>query len=107
MKITMEKLLAAHTWVSESTRSVITSDETWEDGVGEVVHGFHAKEWMPEAEFREAMATGNPGNYILEHCPADGTLARGRLSRMGVGEALEAVNGGGWEQAGPMMGENL
>lgn len=92
MKISREDLLEIETLVDPSTNTIITSDVTWEDGVGEVHHGFNMKAHMPENEFEEAMDSGDPGNYILEHYPADGTFAVGRLECLSIDEALCLVN---------------
>ena len=80
MKFSKEDLLGIETLVDPSTNTIITSDVTWEDGVGEVHHGFNMKANMPENEFEEAMDSG------------DGTLAEGRLKRLSADEALCLVN---------------
>lgn len=92
MKLSREDLLEIETLVDPSTNTIITSDVTWEDGVGEIHHGFNMKAHMPSNEFEEAMDSGNPGDYILGHYPADGTLAKWRLDRLSVDEALCLVN---------------
>ena len=92
MKITKEELLRAITLVDQSTNTIITSDVTWEDGVGEVHHGFNMKAHMPSNEFDEAMDSGDPGDYILWHYPADGTFITGRLERLSIDDALCLVN---------------
>ena len=92
MKLSREDLLEIETLVDPSTNTIITSDVTWEDGVGEVHHGFNMKAHMPLNEFEEAMDSGNPGDYILGHYPADGTFVRGRLERLSIDEALCLVN---------------
>lgn len=92
MKLSRKKLLQTETLVDSSTNTIITSDVTWEDGVGEIHNGFNMKAYMPTNEFEEAMDSGNPGNYILERYPADGTLAKGRLTRLSIDEALCLVN---------------
>ena len=50
------------------------------------------KSHMPKNEFVEAMVSGNPRNYILEHYSADNTLTNGRLDHLSVDEALCLVN---------------
>ena len=92
MKLSREDLLEIETLVDPSTNTIITSDVTWEDGVGEVHHGFNMKAHMPDDKFEEAMDSGEPGNYILEHYPADGTLAKGCLERLSIDEVLCLVN---------------
>lgn len=92
MKFSREDLLEIETLVDPSANTIITSDVTWEDGVGEVHHGFNMKTHMPSNEFEEAMDSGNPGDYILGHHPADGTFARGRLERLSIDEVLCLVN---------------
>ena len=92
MKLSREDLLEIETLVDPSTNTIITSDVTWEDGVGEVHHGFNMKAHMPEDKFEEAMDSVEPGNYILEHYPADGTLIKGRLERLSIDEVLCLVN---------------
>ena len=92
MKLSRENLLKIETLVDPSTNTIITSDVTWEDGVGEVHHGFNMKTHMPSNEFEEAMDSGNPGDYILGHYPADGTFVRGRLERLSIDEVLCLVN---------------
>ena len=92
MRITKEELLKAITLVDQSTNAIITSDVTWEDGVGEVHHGFNMKTHMPDDKFEEAMDSGDPGEYILAHYPADGTIAEGRLERLSIDETLSLVN---------------
>ena len=93
MKITKEKLLKAITLVDQSTNTIITADEVYDDNVGIVTIGFNMKARMPENEFKEAMDSGNPGEYILAHYPADGTIAEGRLERLSIDETLSLVNG--------------
>ena len=92
MKLSREDLLEIETLVDPSTNTIITSDVTWEDGVGEVHHGFNMKTHMPDDKFEEAMDSGGPGEYILAHYPADGTIAEGRLERLSIDEALNLVN---------------
>lgn len=91
MKITKEELLKAITLVDQSTNTIITAYETWDNNVGMVVRGFITKANMPENEFKEAMR-GDPGEYILAHYPADGTIAEGRLERLSIDETLSLVN---------------
>ena len=92
MKFSREDLLKIETLVDPSTNTIITSDVTWEDGVGEVHHGFNMTAHMPSNEFDEAMDSGDPGEYILAHYPADGTIAEGRLERLSIDETLSLVN---------------
>lgn len=92
MKLSRENLLKIETLVDPSTNTIITSDVTWEDGVGEVHHGFNMKTHMPDDKFEEAMDSGDPGEYILAHYPADGTIAEGRLERLSIDDALCLVN---------------
>ena len=92
MKLSREDLLEIETLVDPSTNTIITSDVTWEDGVGEVHHGFNMKAHMPDDKFEEAMDSGEPGNYILEHYQADGTFMKGRLERLSIDEVLCLVN---------------
>ena len=92
MKLSREDLLEIETLVDPSTNTIITSDVTWEDGVGEVHHGFNMKTHMPDDKFEEAMDSGDPGEYILAHYPADGTIAEGRLERLSIDETLSLVN---------------
>lgn len=92
MKFSKEDLLGIETLVDPSTNTIITSDVIWEDGFGEVCCGFNVKAHMPQNEFEEAMDSGDPGDYILENYPADGTLAEGRLKRLSADEALRLVN---------------
>lgn len=92
MKFSREDLLEIETLVDPSTNTILTSDVTWEDGVGEVHHGFNMKANMPSNEFEEAMDSGNPGNYILERYSADGTLAKDRLIRLSIDAVLCLVN---------------
>lgn len=92
MKFSREDLLKIETLVDPSTNTIITSDVTWKDGVGEVHHGFNMKANMPENEFKEAVDSGDPGDYILAHYPADGTIAEGRLERLSIDETLSLVN---------------
>lgn len=91
MKISKEELVSNETWIDPFAHIIITSDVTWEDGVGEVCHGFNMK-LMTEPEFKEAVGSGNPGDYILEKYPADGTGADERLTRLSIDEALCLVN---------------
>lgn len=91
MKISKEELLENETWIDPFSHIIITSDVTWEDGAGEVCHGFNMKA-MTESEFKEAIDSGDAGNYILERYPADGTGADERLTRLSVDEALCLVN---------------
>ena len=91
MKFSREYLLEIETLVDPSANTIITSDVTWEDGVGEVHHGFNMKAHMPENKFKEAMR-GDPGEYILAYYPADGTIAEGRLERLSIDETLSLVN---------------
>ena len=91
MKFSREDLLKIETLVDPSTNTIITSDVTWKDGVGEVHHGFNMKANMPENEFKEAVDSGDPGDYILAHYPADGTFVKGRLERLSTDEALALV----------------
>ena len=91
MKITKEELLKAITLVDQSTNTIITADEVYDDNVGLVTRGFNMKAHMPENEFKEAMG-GDPGEYILAHYPADGTIAEGRLERLSIDETLSLVN---------------
>ena len=67
MKITKEELLKAITLVDQSTNTIITADEVYDDNVGLVTRGFNMKANMPENEFKEAMDSGDPGEYILAH----------------------------------------
>ena len=90
-KISEKDLLKAETLVIPSTNTIITSDVTWEDGVGEIHHGFNMKTNMPENEFKEAMNSSYPGDYILAHYPADGTFVKGHLERLSIEEALALV----------------
>ena len=92
MKITKEELLKAITLVDQSTNTIITADEVYDDNVGIVTIGFNMKTRMPENEFKEAMGSGDPGDYILAHYPADGTIAKDRLERLSIDEALNLVN---------------
>ena len=92
MKITKEELLKAITLVDQSTNTIITADEVYDDNVGPVTRGFNMKAHMPENEFKEAMDSGDPGEYILAHYPADGTIAEGRLERLSIDETLSLVN---------------
>ena len=92
MKLSREDLLEIETLVDPSTNTIITSDVTWEDGVGEVHHGFNMKTHMPDDKFEEAMDSGDPGEYTLAHYPADGTIAEGRLERLSIDETLSLVN---------------
>ena len=91
MKFTREQLLNAITLVDKSTNTIITVDESYDDNVGMVIHGFNMKAHMPEKEFKEAMSE-DPGDYILAHYPADGTIAKDRLERLSIDEALCLVN---------------
>lgn len=97
MKITKKEFLRKDTWVNKDSRTIITSDITWMEGVGEVHHGFNMKQNMSEAEFGEAMGWKNPGDYILEKYPADGTFLPGRLVRLSIDEAYDKVSQ--WERA--------
>lgn len=90
-KISKKDLLKIETLVVPSTNTIITSDVTWEDGIGEVHHGFNMKANMLEAEFKKALNSGDPGDYILSHYPADGTFTKGRLERLSIDEALALV----------------
>lgn len=92
MKFSREKLLKVETLVDESNKTIITSEVMWDVGAGEVRHDFIMKSHMPEDEFEDALDSGNPGNYILECYPAAGTLAKRRLVRLSVDEALCLVN---------------
>lgn len=92
MRITKEELLKAITLVDQSTNAIITADEVYDDNVGLVTRGFNMKIHMPENEFKEAMDSGDPGEYILAHYPADGTIAEGRLERLSIDDALCLVN---------------
>ena len=92
MKITKEELLKAITLVDQSTNTIITADEVYDDNVGLVTRGFNMKAHMPENEFKEAMDSGDPGEYILAHYPADGTIAEGRLERLSIDDTLSLVN---------------
>lgn len=92
MKITKEELLKAITLVDQSTNTIITADEVYDDNVGLVTRGFNMKANMPENEFKEAMDSGDPGDYILAHYSADGTIAEGRLERLSIDETLSLVN---------------
>ena len=92
MKLSREDLMEIETLVDPSINTIITSDVTWEDGVGEVTLGFNMKAHMPENEFKEAMDSKDPGGYILAHSPADGTIAEGRLERLSIDETLSLVN---------------
>ena len=92
MKITKEELLKAITLVDQSTNTIITADEVYDDNVGLVTRGFNMKANMPENEFKEAMDSGDPGDYILAHYSADGTIAEGRLERLSIDETLRLVN---------------
>ena len=85
-------MLDAITLVDQSTNTIITADEVYDDNVGLVTRGFNMKANMPENEFKEAMDSGDPGEYILAHYPADGTIAEGRLERLSIDEALSLVN---------------
>ena len=91
MKFTREQLLNAITLVDRSTNTIMTVDETWDNYAGMVIHGFNMKAHMPENEFKEAMSE-DPGDYILAHYPADGTIAKDRLERLSIDEALCLVN---------------
>lgn len=51
MKISREELLANETWIDPFAHVVLTSDVTWEDGAGEVCHGFNMKV-MAESDHR-------------------------------------------------------
>ena len=92
MRTTKEELLKAITLVDQSTNAIITADEVYGDNVGLVTRGFNMKAHMPENEFKEAMDSGDPGEYILAHYPADGTIAEGRLERLSIDDALCLVN---------------
>lgn len=93
----MENQLSKHdflkkeTWVNFTKRTVITADIT-EDGVTEVHHGF-SKKTLSQEEFEEAISSKeeDPGDYILENFPADGTVSPDRLERMGIDDAYEYV----------------
>ena len=84
MKITKEELLKAITLVDESTNTIITAYETWDNNVGMVVRGFITKANMPENEFKEAMG-GDPGEYIRMH-------TEGRWELLSIDETLNLVN---------------
>lgn len=84
MKITKEELLKAITLVDESTNTIITAYETWDNNVGMVVRGFITKANMPENEFKEAMG-GDPGEYIRMH-------TEGRWELLSIDETLDLVN---------------
>lgn len=92
MKFTREQLLNVVTLVDKSINTIITADEIYDDDVGMVIRGFNMKAHMPENEFKEAMS-GDPGDYILAHYPADGTIAKDCLERLSIDEALCFVNG--------------
>ena len=91
MKISREELMKAITLVDQSTNTIITADEVYDDNAGLVTRGFNMKAHMPENEFKEAMR-GDPGEYILAYYPADGTIAEGRLERLSIDETLSLVN---------------
>ena len=91
LKISRTELLANETWIDPFAHIVLTSDVTWEDGVGEVCHGFNMKT-MTASESKEAIDNGDAGEYILEKYPADGTGADEKLTRLSVDEALCLVN---------------
>ena len=92
MKITKKEFLQKDTWVNKDSRTIITSDITWLEGVGEVHHGFNMKQNMDKAKFEEAMKWKNPGDYILEKYPADGTFLPNRLIRLSIDEAYDKVS---------------
>lgn len=98
MKITKREFLKKDTWVNKGSRTIITSDIVWVENVGEVHYGFNMKEHMGKTEFGKAMGAEDPGDYILENYPADGTWLSDRLERLSIDEAYEKVTGEeGWK----------
>ena len=92
MKFTRKSLLENRTFVELSTNTIITLDVKWEDDAGKIHYGFNMKSHMPKNEFVEAMVSGNPGNYILEHYLADNTLTKECLDYLSADEALCLIN---------------
>lgn len=91
MGITMKTLLSKDTWVSKKTKTIITADITWQDGVGSIHHGFLIEDNMSQKEFNEALTWKNAGDYLLEKYPADGTFFPKALRRMSFDEAFALV----------------
>ena len=67
------------------TPEIVKVLKQWAADTGKKAH-------MPKNEFAEAMASGNPGNYILEHYSANNTLTKECLDYLSVDEALCLVN---------------
>lgn len=84
MKLSRKELLKAITLVDQSTNTIITAYETWDNNVGMVVRGFITKANMPENEFKEAMG-GDPGEYIRMH-------TEGRWELLSIDETLNLIN---------------
>lgn len=92
MKFTRKNLLEARTLMDPCTKTIITLDVTYKVNTGEIHYGFNMRSHMLRNEFNEAMASENPGNYILEHYSKDSKLANERLDYLSVDEALCLVN---------------
>ena len=84
MKISREELLNAFDLADQSTNTIITAYETWDNNVGMVLRGFIMKDHMPENEFKEAMG-GDPGEYVRVH-------TEGRWELLSIDETLDLVN---------------
>lgn len=93
MKISKRDFLKVETWTNYDRRIVVTADITIEENVGEIHHGFNKKVLSLEEMKQMVSSKKDPGDWILENFPADGTYLPNALERISIDEAYSLVDG--------------